>query len=68
MNGDRPFWRSGSVLIALGTLVAVVGTDAVLRHSGGKPADFTLFVGRFHPLVVAQNHLAIYREVIRDKG
>lgn len=56
MNGDRPFWRSGSVLIALGTLVAVVGTDAVLRHSGGKPADFTLFVGRFHPLVV---HLPI---------
>ncbi|HTQ08166.1 MAG TPA: c-type cytochrome domain-containing protein [Polyangiaceae bacterium] len=56
MHDDRPFWRSGSVVLALAGLVVVVVTDAVLRHTGGKPADFTLFVGRFHPLVV---HLPI---------
>jgi mono/diheme cytochrome c family protein len=56
MNDDRPFWRSGNVLLALGALVVVVVSDAVLRHLGGKAADFTLFLGRFHPLVV---HLPI---------
>ncbi len=56
MNDGRPFWRAGSVLISLGALVVVVVADAVLRHLGGKPADFTLFLGRFHPLVV---HLPI---------
>jgi hypothetical protein len=56
MNGDRPFWRSGSVLASLGVLVVVVVTDIVLRHLSGTPADFTLFVGRFHPLAV---HLPI---------
>jgi mono/diheme cytochrome c family protein len=56
MNEDRPFWRSGSVLFALATLVGIVVTDAVLRHLGGKAQDFTLFLGRFHPLVV---HLPI---------
>lgn len=56
MKDDRPFWRAGSVLLALAALVVVVVADAVLRHLGGKPADFTLFVGRFHPLVV---HLPI---------
>ncbi|HEX5098871.1 MAG TPA: c-type cytochrome domain-containing protein, partial [Polyangiaceae bacterium] len=56
MDGDRPFWRSGSVLASLGVLVVVVVTDVVMRHRGGTPADFTLFVGRFHPLAV---HLPI---------
>jgi mono/diheme cytochrome c family protein/uncharacterized membrane protein len=56
MNDDRPFWRTPGVLLSLATLVALVVTDAVLRHLGGKPSDFTLFVGRFHPLVV---HLPI---------
>jgi uncharacterized membrane protein len=56
MNDDRPFWRSGSVLLASGSLVVVVVADAVLRHTGGKVADFTLFLGRFHPLLV---HLPI---------
>ena len=56
MNGERPFWRTPSVLLSLAALVVLVITDAVLRHLGGKPADFTLFVGRFHPLVV---HLPI---------
>src|SRR4051812_4056337 len=56
MNDERPFWRAPSVLLSLAALVALVITDAVLRHLGGKPADFTLFVGRFHPLVV---HLPI---------
>jgi mono/diheme cytochrome c family protein len=56
MNDDRPFWRSWSVLVSLVALVIVVIADAVLRHTGGKAADFTLFVGRFHPLVV---HLPI---------
>jgi len=56
MNDERPFWRTPSVLLSLAALVVLVITDAVLRHLGGKPADFTLFVGRFHPLVV---HLPI---------
>src|SRR6187399_1967504 len=56
MDGDRPFWRSGSVLASLGVLVVVVVTDVVLRHLGGTPANFTLFLGRFHPLAV---HLPI---------
>ncbi len=56
MNDDRPFWRSWSVRLALAALAVVVAADAAFRHLGGKPADFTLFVGRFHPLLV---HLPI---------
>src|SRR6185369_13528875 len=56
MDGDRPFWRSGSVLLSLGVLVVVVALDVVLRHLGGTPAPFSLFLGRFHPLAV---HLPI---------
>ncbi len=56
MNDERPFWHTPGVLVSLAALVALVVTDAVLRHLGGKPSDFTLFVGRFHPLVV---HLPI---------
>jgi len=56
MDGDGPFWRSGSVLLSLGVLVLVVVLDVVLRHLGGTPANFTLFLGRFHPLAV---HLPI---------
>jgi uncharacterized membrane protein len=56
MHDDRPFWRSGSVLLGLVALVGIVVTDALLRHMGGKAADFTLFIGRFHPLLV---HLPI---------
>ncbi|HEV8549834.1 MAG TPA: c-type cytochrome domain-containing protein [Polyangiaceae bacterium] len=44
------------MLFALGALVVVVVADVVLRHLGGPAADFTLFVGRFHPLAV---HLPI---------
>jgi len=56
MDGDRPFWRSGSVVLSLGVLVVVVGLHILLRQLGGTPAPFTLFLGRFHPLAV---HLPI---------
>jgi mono/diheme cytochrome c family protein len=56
MDGGRPFWRSGGVVVALGLLPLLVVTDVVVRHTGGGAADFTLFLGRFHPLAV---HLPI---------
>ena len=34
----------------------VVVADVVLRHLGGTPSDFSLFLGRMHPLAV---HLPI---------
>jgi mono/diheme cytochrome c family protein len=54
----EPRWyRSPSVLFAAGALVVIVVFQLVLgRGSSGSPSEFTLFLGRFHPLVV---HLPI---------
>src|ERR1051325_8676085 len=56
MDDGRPLWRSPSVVGALGALVVVVVGDAVLRSLGGTPSNFSLFLGRLHPLAV---HLPI---------
>jgi mono/diheme cytochrome c family protein len=50
------WFRTPSALAAAGALVMVVGIELVLGRGGGQPSDFSLFLGRFHPLVV---HLPI---------
>jgi uncharacterized membrane protein len=54
----EPRWyRAPSVLFAAGALAVIVVFQLVLgRGSSGSPSEFTLFLGRFHPLVV---HLPI---------
>src|SRR5689334_21138803 len=56
MNVDRPLWRSPYVSAGIGAAILVVVADVVLRHLGGTPSDFSLFLGRMHPLAV---HLPI---------
>ena len=57
MRGEPAWFRSPSATLAAGALVVIVGFELVLgRGSGGQPSDFSLFLGRFHPLVV---HLPI---------
>ena len=56
MDDGRPLWRSLGVVSSLGALTVVVLADVVLRSLGGTPSDFSLFLGRLHPLAV---HLPI---------
>ncbi|HEY3493796.1 MAG TPA: c-type cytochrome domain-containing protein, partial [Polyangiaceae bacterium] len=56
MTEERPFWRSAPALAALGAAVAVIASEAVFSTLSGEPAEFALFLGRFHPLAV---HLPI---------
>jgi MYXO-CTERM domain-containing protein len=49
-------WRSASVAGALAAALAAVVLDQALGRSTSTPSDLSLFVGRFHPLVV---HLPI---------
>src|SRR5262245_64108102 len=56
MRGEPVWFRSPSALAAAAALVTVVGFELVLGRGGGQPSDFSLFLGRFHPLVV---HLPI---------
>ena len=57
MTGEPRWFRSPPAIFALGALAFVVLAELVLgRGGGGTPSDFSLFLGRFHPLVV---HLPI---------
>ena len=50
------WWRSGSVAGAVAAALLTVALDQALGRAQGTPSDLSLFVGRFHPLVV---HLPI---------
>jgi mono/diheme cytochrome c family protein len=56
MTGESRWFRSPSVVLAALALVVLVVAELVIGRAGGAPADFSLFLGRFHPLVV---HLPI---------
>jgi mono/diheme cytochrome c family protein len=56
MRGEPRWHRSPSALLAAGALAVVIVAELVFSRGSGKPSDFTLFLGRFHPLVV---HLPI---------
>ncbi len=56
MRGEPAWFRSPSALAAAGALVMVVASELIFGRGGGQPSDFSLFLGRFHPLVV---HLPI---------
>ena len=56
MTGESRWFRSPSVVFAALALVVLVVAEVVIGRAGGSPSDFSLFLGRFHPLVV---HLPI---------
>ncbi|HTJ84997.1 MAG TPA: c-type cytochrome domain-containing protein, partial [Polyangiaceae bacterium] len=56
MSRAGAWWKSGTVIGALGAAVIAVIADAVLWRIKGDAPDLALFFGRFHPLVV---HLPI---------
>src|SRR5687767_12929374 len=56
MTGESRWFRSPSVVFAALALVVLVIAELVIGRAGGSPSDFSLFLGRFHPLVV---HLPI---------
>ncbi|HEX6275851.1 MAG TPA: c-type cytochrome domain-containing protein, partial [Polyangiaceae bacterium] len=52
MRGEPSSFRSPSAVFAAVALAVVVVAELVFARGSGEPADFTLFLGRFHPLVV----------------
>jgi uncharacterized membrane protein len=56
MRGEPSWYRSPSAVFAAGALAVVVIAELVFARGLGTPSDVTLFLGRFHPLVV---HLPI---------
>jgi uncharacterized membrane protein len=56
MRGEQEWYRAPAVVGAAVLLLVVVVVELVLGRASGPPADTTLFLGRFHPLVV---HLPI---------
>jgi MYXO-CTERM domain-containing protein len=55
-QGENAWWRSASVAGAAAAALATVVCDLAIGRAKGPPPDLSLFVGRFHPLVV---HLPI---------
>jgi len=56
MSEPRPSSRFTPALVALGCVIAVMASEGVFSTLSGAPSDFSLFLGRFHPLAV---HLPI---------
>ncbi len=56
MSPDRPWWRNPLALAAAGAVLILLVAELALGSASGAPSSGTLFLGRFHPLVV---HLPI---------
>ena len=56
MTGEHRWFRSPTVVFAGAALVVVVVAELIFVRGLGTPSNFSLFLGRFHPLVV---HLPI---------